>query len=226
MALVDDRVIVAAINNAHWCDIVCRSHGLPTIFSAQLWTAPNGSPRLYPDAVTLAPGLPVDSVLGHIDAAPCCSVKDSFADLELSAQGFTVLSEAHWLYHEPALPRGLRQRGWQAVTTDDELERWVAAAALSGIIRSDILRDPSVRVLAVQDSDVVSAGAIINRTGRTAGLSNVFATSTAPALGWRDLPAAIADRFPGAPIVGYEHGSALEAGVDSGFEAIGPYASG
>ena len=89
---MDARVLAAAANNARWCDLVCRSHALPTVLSGERWLAPAGSPRFYPDAVTLAPGLPADAVLRGIDSRPGSSVKDSFADVELGDDGFAVLS--------------------------------------------------------------------------------------------------------------------------------------
>jgi hypothetical protein len=217
---MDPRLVVAVRNNACWCDIVCRSHGLPTVLSEQVWTAPRGAPPLYPDAVTLAPGLAADFVLGRIDTSPGCSVKDSFADLDLSGHGFAVLFDARWLFRGPALPRTRPRIGWQLITSDDDLELWVVAAELEGIIRPELLRDPTVRVLAVRDQRALTAGAIVNRTGATVGLSNVFTTASTAALAWRDLPAAVGEAFAGLPIVGYEHGDALAAVAEAGFETI------
>lgn len=68
----------------------------------------------------------------------------------------------------------------------------------------------------------MTTGAIINRTGATVGVSNVFTTAATPASAWRDLAAAVGDLFAGVPIVGYEHGNALAAAVESGFEPIAP----
>ncbi len=219
---MDPRLVAAVHNNACWCDIVCRSHGLPTVLSKQMWMAPDGSPRLYPDAVTLAPRLAADFVLNQIDTGPGCSVKDSFADLDLSEHGFIRLFDARWLFRAPASPRTRPRLGWQRIASDAELERWAVAADLEGIIRPELLRDPTVRVLAVRDEHAVMTGAIINRTGATVGLSNVFTTATGPASAWRDLPAAVCDVFAGVPIVGYEHGNALAAAAESGFEPIAP----
>jgi hypothetical protein len=97
---MNPRLVAALQNNACWCDIVCRSHGVPTVRSEQLWIAPEGSPLLYPDAVTLAPQLAADSVLRRIDTSPGCSVKDSFADLDPLPYGFTVLFDALWLFRD------------------------------------------------------------------------------------------------------------------------------
>ena len=219
---MDPRVVAAAQNNACWCDTVCRSHGLPTVLSEQMWMAPEGSPPLYPDAVTLAPRLAADFVLRRIDTGPGCSVKDSFADLDLSKHGFAVLSDARWLFRGPASPRTRPRLGWQVITSDDDLDRWAVAADLEGIIRPKLLRDPTVRVLAVRDEQAVTTGAIVNRTGATVGLSNVFTTATPAVSAWRDLPAAVGDAFGGIPIAGYEHGNALAAAVESSFEPIAP----
>jgi hypothetical protein len=219
---MDPRLVAAVQNNACWCDIVCRSHGLPTVLSEQVWIAPEGSPPLYPDAVTLAPRLAADFVLRRIDTSPGCSVKDSFADLDLSPHGFTVLFDARWLFRGPVSPRTRARLGWQLIISDDDLERWAVAAGLEGIIRPELLSDPTVRVLAVRDEQAVTTGAIINRTGATVGVSNVFTTAATPASAWRDLAAAVGDLFAGVPIVGYEHGNALAAAVESGFEPIAP----
>jgi hypothetical protein len=219
---MDPRLVAAVRNNACWCDIVCRSHGLPTVLSEQMWIAPGGSPRLYPDAVTLAPRLPADFVLRRIDTSPGCSVKDSFADLGLSEHGFAVLFDARWLFRRPASPGSRPRLGWQLIASQDELERWAVAADLEAIIRPELLRDPTVRILAVRDDRGVTAGAIVNRVGMTVWLSNVFATASTATRLWRDLPAAVGDAFAGIPIVGYEHGNALAAAAEGGFETIAP----
>jgi hypothetical protein len=193
IALMDPRLVAAVQNNACWCDIVCRSHGVPTVRSEQLWVAPEGAPRLYPDAVTLAPQLAADFVLRGIDTGRGCSVKDSFADLDLSPHGFTVLFDGWWLFRGPASPRTRPRFGWLPVTNEDDLERWAVAAGLEGIIRPELLRDRTVHVLAVRDEQAVTMGAIITQTGATIGISNVFTTAAAPASAWRDLPAAVGD---------------------------------
>ncbi len=68
------------------------------------------------------------------------------------------------------------QAGSRSPPTDDDLERWAAAANLKGVIRLQLPRHQTVRVLALHHDHVVTAGAIINRTGETVGLSNVFTT--------------------------------------------------
>src|SRR3954462_805415 len=94
----------AARNNAEWCDLVCRTHGIETAFSDRAWVALRRSPRSYPDAVTLSPLPSVGDVLSRIDTSAGCSVKDSFATLDLAEDGFRVLFEAEWIHRPAAAP--------------------------------------------------------------------------------------------------------------------------
>jgi hypothetical protein len=63
---------MAALNNAEWCDVVCRSHGAQTWFDDDAWTSPTRTPPYYLDAVTLVPDLPFPT------AAHAFSVLDSY----------------------------------------------------------------------------------------------------------------------------------------------------
>ncbi|MCW2938571.1 MAG: hypothetical protein JWN00_1556 [Actinomycetia bacterium] len=91
-----------ARNNAQWCAAMSRSHGLPGEFTSEAWTAPSRTPMYYPDAVTLVPGADPAALTARIDTAtPGASIKDSFADLDLTQAGFQILFEAQWI-HRPA----------------------------------------------------------------------------------------------------------------------------
>jgi hypothetical protein len=70
---VDDRVLWAAANNARWCDLVCRSHGIPTAMHPGVWVALRRAPELYPDAVTLLPGVVAEDALRSAPDGPGCS---------------------------------------------------------------------------------------------------------------------------------------------------------
>lgn len=39
------RAVAAAFNNAQWCDLVCRTHGAVTAFSADAWVSETRSRR-------------------------------------------------------------------------------------------------------------------------------------------------------------------------------------
>jgi hypothetical protein len=45
-------LIAAVRNNAEWCDLVCRTHGIRTAFTPDVWSAGSRTPEFYPDAVT------------------------------------------------------------------------------------------------------------------------------------------------------------------------------
>ncbi len=217
----DPRVLAAVASNVRWCDLVCRSHGLPTAMSEELWVAPEGAPRFYPDAVTLVPGMTADAVLDGIAARPGSAVKDSFADVELGSSGFEVLFEARWLWRNPAASGDRARLGWEAAATEDLFESWVTAADLEGILRPRLLGDAAVHVLLARGEPPAAAGAVVHATDGVAGLSNVFAAGMDPEAVWPDLPAVIRQTAGEVPIVGYEHGDELRLALASGFAEIG-----
>ena len=73
---------------------------------------------------------------------------------------------------------------WDVVTTEDELSRWAISADLIGIFAPELLSEPTVRFLVVRNEQGPSAGAIVDRTGATVGLSNVFTTAISPDALW------------------------------------------
>jgi len=59
------------------------------------------------------------------------------------------------------------------------------------------------------------AGVIANRSGSVVGISNAFGLQD-------DWETAVSARFPGLPMVGYEHGPGLAAAKAAGFVGVGP----
>src|SRR5690349_21862218 len=55
------------------------------------------TPEHYPDAVTLHASVDADGLLARVDATSGCSIKDSFADLDLTPRGFDPLFDATWI---------------------------------------------------------------------------------------------------------------------------------
>ncbi|MFI5606141.1 hypothetical protein [Amycolatopsis sp. NPDC051903] len=106
-------LLTAAVEeNASWCDVFCRIRGVSGVFGPRAWTAPARTPEFYPDAVTLTADATAADVLPFVDASAGCSVKDSFATLDLP--GFGVLFEASWL-HFPVRPAA----AWVASASPD-----------------------------------------------------------------------------------------------------------
>ncbi|MEU8774332.1 hypothetical protein [Streptomyces sp. NPDC048606] len=217
----------AARNNALWCDAVCRTHGLRPSFSAEAWTSSARTPPLYPDAVTLAPTSTVEAVRAGIDTAvPGCSVKDSFAALDLAPAGFEVLFEASWIHRArgSALPAPGRRLEWSEVATAGELDAWEAAwsgEGAGGLFRPALL-DQDLVFLAGRAAGRVVAGAVASAGGGVVGVSNLFAADDADTdETWAAVLAAADARWPALPVVGYEAGDDLAAALRAGFAPLG-----
>jgi hypothetical protein len=218
---------IAARNNAEWCDVVCRSHGARTRFDDDAWTSPTRTPPYYPDAVTLVPDLSVPDLLSRIDAAAGCSIKDSFASLDLTDDGFRVLFDAQWIVHTgaPPPPAGGGAH-WERVRDRDQFARWVEAWRgtddPADVLRADLLDHDSVAVLAARAGDHVVGGAILNRSSSVVGISNFFADDGVTSTSWSGCLAFARSIFATATFVGYESGDILAAAQCDGFEIVGP----
>src|SRR5688572_1803404 len=124
-------VHTAARNNAEWCAVFCRTYGIAGRFRADAWSSPVRTPPLYPDAVTLLPEVAVEQLLSRIDTTEGGSVKDSFADLDLTSAGFRPLFHAEWLHRAPSDTDNVSGRGWSMLTTEQQLAEWESAWAES-----------------------------------------------------------------------------------------------
>jgi len=220
-------VYAAARNNAEWCDFFCRTYGIAGRFDAELWTSPARTPTFYPDAVTLVPGVAPEQFLSAIDTSDGCSVKDSFANLDLTADGFRVLFRGEWLFREPreAAPTSSR---WLVIERREQLEEWESMwrvpPAPPAFFRPALLADAGIAVLGRYDGDRIVAGFIVNRSATVVGLSNVFDTDGDLASAWRDGATAAQERWGPMPVVGYASGAALDAAHRAGFESGGELA--
>ena len=163
--MMDHRLAAAVRENAEWVDLVCRAHGLPTTFTPDRWHTARRSPPFYPDAETLRPGVPPAVVLDGIATGPGCTVKDSFADLDLAPRGFQVLFDATWICRPAGPAPG--PMTWPAIP-------------------SSIVEDPTVTAYGGLDGSVVA-----HLSGDVVGLSNLRGP-WAPALA--SIAAAFPDR--------------------------------
>ncbi|MET7667636.1 hypothetical protein [Micromonospora luteifusca] len=214
--MLKDARAAAARNNAEWCDIVCGSHGLTGRTDAEAWSVPRRSPPWYPDAVTLRLGVDAEALLARIDAGPGASVKDSFADLDLSGYGFRVLFDAQWIHQQPAKPAV--DAPLTPVGTPDELAAWAAAHGGGGLFRSALLTDPRVRVLARHDDrGVLTGGAVLSGNDGRYGVSNLFTHTDDPLDIWHGVCATV----PAAALVGYESTPDLTPALNAGFTPSG-----
>lgn len=223
----DSRALVraAARNNADWCDAVCRTHGIVGTVGDRAWTSPRRTPLYYPDAVTLHPDAGPSDVLSRIDtASPGCSVKDSFATLDLGPAGFTTAFDAEWIHRPPGVPAppspGLRaERVRTAARLRDWQVAWHGADDPPDVFRPALLDDPAVRMVAVRDGAELAGGGALSLGAGMIGVSNVFTVGTTdPVAVWSCL-LAVADHVP---IVGYERSDALACALQVGFRVVGP----
>jgi hypothetical protein len=93
---VEERLRQAVEENVALCDRVAREAGVATAVDDLRWWAASRTPPKHPDAITRQPGVAPDALLAGTDTGPGCSVKDSFADVDLAPLGFEVLFEATW----------------------------------------------------------------------------------------------------------------------------------
>jgi hypothetical protein len=223
----DFLVRAAARNNAEWCEAMCRSHGLAGGFGPQAWTAAVRTPLFYPDAVTLAPGADAAALVDAIDtAAPGASIKDSFADCDLTGSGFGVLFDAQWIWRPAGPPAAGSDLDWEVVRDPARLQEWASAwdggDGNADLFGPALLEDAATFVLAGRSADGrVAAGAVASRSDQVVGVSNVFALED-EADAWPGVLAALHELFPSVPVVGYEHGEDLAAAARHGFEPLGP----
>jgi hypothetical protein len=240
--MVDARVSAAAMDNARWCHLVCSIDGISGRFDTDAWTSPTRTPEMYPDAVTLRPGVSADDLLVRIDPSPGASVKDSFADLDMSAAGFDILFDATWIAGPDArilaAAADHTRLRWETVADPDDLVAWSNVHGAGATFGPALLDDHAVTILAGRDPvGNLRAGAVASAFDTAVGISNVFAVPVGPG-GDSDPPdgdgpaaitavylgatGAIAARYPGRPLVGYESGDDLRAALAAGFERIGP----
>jgi hypothetical protein len=236
----DQRALLAAHNNAVWCDSVCRAHGTAGTFSDEVWASPLHTLRFYPSLVTITnPADPAGQLaaireLAAVKTGSGWGVKDSFRALELGPLGFQVAFDAEWIWRAADLPApayNLDGLGWAVVRTAAELAAWEAAwdgAPDASIADSDrmflptLLQDPVITFIAAYHNQRIVAGAIANRTDAVVGISNTFAPAPESGQFLAGCVAEVMAKFPGLPIVGYERGADLDPMLALGFETIGP----
>jgi hypothetical protein len=218
----------AVANNALWCDAVCRSHGYPGVFSARLWISAQHGLEFYPNVITLRPEVTAAETALPRDRSGRYAVKDSFARLDLSADGLRTLFEAEWIARTPA-PAGPGEPGlsWNTVTDAGELGRWETAwsqgdSTQGPLFRPELLADPHCVILAGRRDGDLAAGIIACIAAGVTGISNLFGAGLPSGQLWTSALRAVAALRPHLPIVGYEHGAGLAAARRAGCQTLGP----
>lgn len=232
------RVELAALNNALWCQAVCSAHGVPGELLPRCWRNPQQPPPYHSNLVLIASDVSaseLDAQLQYLAArlpSPSWGLKDSYANQDLSSQGFAPLFEASWIWREPAELPAATALHCSAVDGPAQLADWESQwrgdagntdAAGRRQFPDALLQDPGHRFIACLDGERFVAGAIANRTPGVIGLSNLFvAPGFDASLAWAAIARYASDAFPGFPLVGYERGDDLRAALSAGFATIGP----
>jgi hypothetical protein len=232
---------LAALNNAAWCDAVCRAHGGSTSVTADCWRNEAPSPQFHPNLITLREDAQaaVEREIRGLDLRldPGWGIKDSFADLELRTLGFGLLFEASWLWREAAAATPSAARAgdlhWAPAATSSELADWERAWKRSlgdtREARPDRPRFPPA-LLAREDiafcaghrDGAIVAGGVLSVGGDAIGISNVFAATADLAACWGGLVDEARRWQPGMAQCSYERAPGLAAALAQGFVVVGP----
>jgi hypothetical protein len=225
LGMMDEWRKLGAENNAQWCDLVVASHGGQGVFAQDAWTSPMRTPPLFPDAVTLIPSPHVPELLSRVDSSAGCTIKDSFASLDLTSDGFSVLFDAQWI-RSPAQPAKAWEvpSDWTEITDPDGLvlweEAWCHDDGPRGIFLPGLLTE-SVVVFGRISDDRVVAGGIVNPSAHVVGISNVFSEAVHGVATWSAVAQCARALFPDLPQIGYERDTALAHAQESGFQTAG-----
>jgi hypothetical protein len=197
--------------------------GLTTAFRrVNIWVTYRGSPEFYPNVIILVENVDLAGILAAIGGSPDASVKDSFAEFDLTASGYHQLFEAQWIYRPVDRDPPRMCAPMRAVSTAEELRDWAAFRGLANVLRPNLLSHQDVRILIGVDDEDEPVGAILNRSRSVIGVSNFFAANVDPTVAWAAVVRAAADLFPGLPLCGYEYGDGLRDAMRADFAPVGP----
>ncbi|AZB44015.1 hypothetical protein CEF21_17780 [Bacillus sp. FJAT-42376] len=211
----------AILNNIDWCRIVSESHGAIAASADSVWGLYSKAPDFYPEIISFCRDADLAEVNDFIKKGHVSSMKDSYADLNLSPLGFEILFEAEWIYQEPAAHRVALQSGWKVIATEHDLQKWTLTNGLENVIKPGLLKNKDVKIFMHETNDEIS-GFIANRSHDVVGISNVLSPKTADGRIWGEIPGLAAAEFPGLPMAGYEHDDDLIQAQLSGWKSLGP----
>jgi hypothetical protein len=229
--------MLAARNNAEWCETVCRSHGKPGAFLPDIWINEDVTPTYYPNAVTLTSGSSAAAkqyrAIDHLTERRIpddWTVKDSFNSLDLSDHGFRELLTAEWIYAPASLEipeTGYEGAEWAIVVDSSELFAWEIAWRGAGgpqecsLFLPSLLENRGQAMIGGFQEGKIVAGCIANRSTNVVGISNIFLPEEGAERFRAGCVAAAIRWSNGLPLVGYESGNDVVAMKALGFESIG-----
>ena len=158
-------------------------------------------------------------MLERVEGGAGCSVKDSFAVLDLEPWGFHVLFDATWIRRSVAEAVPPATLDWREAQTPAELEQWSHGHDLN-VFDPALLDVDDLRFFYTRRG--TDAGFALNRAGGVVGVSNILVGRADPVVVWSDLIALAVESYPGLDLAGYELGNDLETAMAVGFVETGP----
>ncbi|RLQ97455.1 hypothetical protein [Falsibacillus albus] len=210
----------AVMNNIAWCGSVCEAHGLTHHSKENVWGLFSKAPVYYPEIISSNLDADLKDIEYFIEKGEVSSVKDSYANLDLSTMGFKILFEADWIFHT-AYSGKSDVLHWREVRSADEMVEWIRLSSLENVIMPTLLNHSDVKFF-ISEFSGEGAGFIANMNDGVVGISNVFSTGDVHDDLWKDIPLVAGNAFPGESLVGYEQGSDLTAALKAGWTSIGP----
>ena len=174
-----DSILHKAIrNNIVWCEFVANSHEVTNERLKNAWKATERMPPFYPNVITNGAATSSKEISVLADGLPTkCGWKDSFADIELSEQGFTILFDAYWYASSADCLRLKNTKNVERVTCAEKLNEWIAAwgdtPSNQPIFIPEMLRD-NVQFLYRQSAGTIDSGLILNFSKDVVGITNAF----------------------------------------------------
>lgn len=234
VAGMKDKLRKAIRNNCGLYEAVFSSRGIGFRSTGSVWYSTVETPPLYSNLITLSGGWKPDAVFRGVDhnyekeGWEKWSIKDSFAALDLSGEGFTRLFDARWLHLEAARfkPAGEGRRlRYEIVKDEGALSAWRAAwdsdERLGRMIFDARLLDvPRVYFVAGYGEHGIESGCFINQTDDVLGVSNFFSRG-GEAAHWSDMIGFVFDAIRPADLVGYERHETADKLHALGFESVG-----
>ncbi|WP_237359558.1 hypothetical protein [Vibrio marisflavi] len=204
---------------------MAKLHGVETCFTEQIWRSSLEMPELFPHLITLQSGIPEALLSEMIEQHNVHFIKDSFADLDLTRQGFTKFVDAHWyIATAPTTPREKQQvvmaRCYE-LTRAADLTRW--EELLRGnkisepIYPETFLSEPRVKFFTAE-KDALQAGLSCFCDDQTVGIYNLWGDESL----YQALLEKVFDTFPNKAIVGYGDQSEAQVLQILGFDILTP----
>lgn len=221
--MISELLHIAVEDNVAWCSCICSAHGSNETASARAWANFGISPPFYPNIITRKKGAQqeVDGLIRKVhesNRSRRWGIKDSFAELTLTEQGFDRVLAGHWY---GGTVSGSRTACWQKISSLAELRLWEHAWGPQDetIFPGALLDDSRIGFWFKGAPNAIEAGFISFDSGFSLGLSNWFSRGN-QSFGQMEILQAAGSVSRGLPIVCWSTDDL--AADDGGLSELGP----